>query len=503
MTKTIPFQPELVQSLPQVRNNKEYREYAQLLERMDEIIRISGLDLNFACHYLNKVQEQRKRQQLSRLPGRDSIQRIISFGIRVYRCNIIHVLLNKPFRELSIMLAESARLRAFCNISSLDESIRVPSKSSLKRYSDMIDEPFLRDQVNELLQVASQTGNPLNLRDAFTAEDVYVDLTCLKAKIHYPVDWILLKDGMHTILQTIIVIRKHGLKHRITDPKTFITRINALCMTMTSLSRKRDGKKLRKKTFRKLKELARVIRKHACTYKKILAENWQQATDLHEGQVRQIVDRLNAMISLLPQAVQQANKRIISEKKLKNCDKLLSLYHQHINVINRGKAGAQVEFGNTLFLAEQADGFILDWQLYPTDRKDPQATREAITRMLHTRAIHMKSVTGDRGCQSKLNDKLLQKNNIYNGLCPRNPHQLIERLADPEFRKKQKRRAHTEGRIGILKNRFLGGSLYERSFEGKTIRTSMAVLVHNLWVLARLPQKTAEEPSETNLKKSA
>jgi len=32
-------------------------------------------------------------------------------------------------------------------------------------------------------------------------------------------------------------------------------------------------------------------------------------------------------------------------------------------VIVRGKAGAQVEFGNSLFLAEQCDGYIVDHEL--------------------------------------------------------------------------------------------------------------------------------------------
>jgi hypothetical protein len=33
-------------------------------------------------------------------------------------------------------------------------------------------------------------------------------------------------------------------------------------------------------------------------------------------------------------------------------------------VIVRGKAGAEVEFGNTLLLAEQPDGVIVDWHLH-------------------------------------------------------------------------------------------------------------------------------------------
>ena len=80
---------------------------------------------------------------------------------------------------------------------------------------------------------------------------------------------------------------------------------------------------------------------------------------------------------------------------------------------------------------------------------------------------------------------------IYNGLCPRNPHEFIERMKDEKFRKLQKRSAQTEARIGIFKNAILDGSLYEKDFAGKEEKVAWAVLIHNLWVMARLPVKEA------------
>jgi len=46
-----------------------------------------------------------------------------------------------------------------------------------------------------------------------------------------------------------------------------------------------------------------------------------------------------------------------------NAEKVLSLYERDLHVIVRGKAEAEVEFGNTLWVGEQVDGLILDWQL--------------------------------------------------------------------------------------------------------------------------------------------
>jgi hypothetical protein len=43
---------------------------------------------------------------------------------------------------------------------------------------------------------------------------------------------------------------------------------------------------------------------------------------------------------------------------------MLSLYDLDVRVIVRGKAGAEVEFGNTALLGENRQGLILDYALF-------------------------------------------------------------------------------------------------------------------------------------------
>ena len=62
-------------------------------------------------------------------------------------------------------------------------------------------------------------------------------------------------------------------------------------------------------------------------------------------------------------AVFQAHERIIGERRVANARKILSLYEDCLHVIVRGKAGGEVEFGNTLLLVEQSDGLIVDYDL--------------------------------------------------------------------------------------------------------------------------------------------
>ena len=488
--ENIAFQNEFSYLIPEIPDHKDYAEFKNLIERIDEILKLTRLDLDFAVTHLSEIANERTSCGQKDLSSKEIVN-LTQYAVRAYRCTMIGLLLCKPYREQSINLAESPLLQKFCNIARIDGVLKVPTKSSLQRYAKICSEKFIRAQITQLNHIAFGSSNLLNFTNTFNAENVFVDATCLKAEIHFPVDWVLMKDCMLTILQAIEVIRNHGLKYRIKSPRIFVSEINALCMSMTSSTRKQGGKKERKRVFRELKKMTKVIRKHAQKYAEQLQKLRIEKTDLSESQAACILQRLNKMIATLPVAVEQANSRIISEEFVKNEDKLLSVYHEDVNVIKRGKAGGQVEFGNTLFLAEQDNGIIIDWKLYQTDVKEVQATKESVKRMTEELEYEIASLTGDRGCQSINNDKLLMRKKIYNGLCPRNPYEFIERMKDEKFRKLQKRRAQTEARIGIFKNAILDGSLYEKDFAGKEEKVAWAVLIHNLWVMARLPVKEA------------
>jgi hypothetical protein len=68
----------------------------------------------------------------------------------------------------------------------------------------------------------------------------------------------------------------------------------------------------------------------------------------------------------------------------------------------------------------------------------------------------IQQVCGDRGFDSQANRELLEKDGIYNAICPKSLVELKKRMKDSEFVKLQQRRSPTEARISIFKNGFLG-----------------------------------------------
>lgn len=334
----------------------------------------------------------------------------------------------------------------------------------------------------------------MNLASAIELETIWMDTTCVKANIHFPVDWVLLRDAVRTLMKATLLIRRHGLKERMEDPQTFMSGMNRLSIQMTHSRRARDSKKQRKKTLRLMKRLVKVVAAHARRHRQLLDLEWDK-TDWTRAQSEQVLRRIDSVLKLLPSAQKQAHERIIGERKVDNADKILSLYESQLHVIVRGKVGAEVEFGNSLLLAEQKNGLIVDWSLHrdsaPADCHQLPESLDRMEKLLGEGII--RALGADRSFESRKNIQLLESKSIYNGICPKNPKLLKQRMGEAKFAMIQKRRSQTEARIAIFKNTFLGRPLRVRGFVHRELSISWHVLTHNLWVLARLPQAQEAE----------
>jgi len=470
------YHPEFRQELPNVYGVKEYEEYRNTLIEMDHILIESGAE-----HRL--ISEKMGGQALSSRRMQTRYHRLQ----KALRYSILLALTGESHRELSIRVADSAIFQWFTCVSRIDRTC-VATKSSIERYEKMFDSEEIGSLVHDLNKaVADKTSAAKLLYDetVLKFEKIFADTTCVKANIHFPIDWLFLRDATRTLVAGIIVIRRHGLKHRIDPPKEFLREMNKLCIEMSHTRKKKDGKKARKKILRKMKKLLRRVEKHATTYLELLQQNWDQ-TDLSELETQVIIERITQVLAQVPQVIKQAHERIIGERRVKNTDKIFSLYDSNIRVIVRGKAGAEVEFGNSLYLAEQEDGLIVDWSFMKDQPpSDSKLVSSSIDRISDTYAKPL-SYTADRGFDSSHNRKVLEEQGIYNAICPKSPKLMEERLTEETFCENQKRRSSTEARIGIFQNVYLGNPLRAKGFTNRNIRLSWCIVAHNLWKLAQM-----------------
>jgi hypothetical protein len=257
-----------------------------------------------------------------------------------------------------------------------------------------------------------------------------------------------------------------------------------------------DSQRRRKRTFRKIDKLAQIVRAHARRYRSILEEHWEQ-TEWTRKQAEQVLRRMDQVLEQLPAARRQARQRILKEEPVKNQDKILSLYEPEVRVIVRRKAGAEVEFGNTLLLGESPEGLIVDWELFAQSAPaDARLLVRSLERTQVNLGVKLNLLGADRGFDSQSNQEQLRHQRVYNAVCPRNPRQLKKRKRSWKFKAAQRRRAQTEGRIGILKENFFGSPLRRKGFAHRNLAVTWGVLTHNLWVIATLIREQGEEAKE-------
>ncbi|MGE3312725.1 MAG: hypothetical protein AB7O66_22375 [Limisphaerales bacterium] len=484
----LPFPEELRPRLPTIVGNVDYRTLRLRLQQIDALMRQSGLERSFVEQSVElwsksgeakpSAIEQIKYQERSR---------------RALRCNILRTLVQADFRGFSCQLAGNPLYQWFFRIDAVDQ-VRVPSKSELQRFAHWLPAPKMRPILDGLLRESVEQPAKLELREALDLEAYFLDSTALKANIHFPTDWVLLRDAVRTLMKATLVIRRAGLVHRMETPEAFMGRMNRLSIEMSQQARRAGSKKGRKRVLRKMKKLVGVVEAHARRHRDLLDKEWETASwTRKEAEV--VLRRIDGVLDLLPRARHQAHERIIGERPVENSEKILSLYDTNVRVIVRGKAGAEVEFGNTVLLGENRQGVIVDYEIFRESAPaDSRTLFGSLVRVREGTGKCVEAVVTDRGFFSASNSKALRDTETYDALCPRNPKKLSERMKEEKFASLQRRRAQTEGRIGILKREFLGRPMRAKGFEHREQALAWGVLTHNLWVLARLRKVEDSKP---------
>jgi hypothetical protein len=479
VSETVAIQSWLRPALTAVGANKDYARFREQIETVDALLRRSHLEamaLDFAAEGFEQASA---RQQKARR----------EFALKALRVEVLRMLLGNPaFRPFSRTVAASDLLADFCGVRRID-GIRGISKSTLERASKF----FRPDQVRWMQQVLTEMcgerdrAAALGLSQPVQTEVCLIDTTCLEANIHFPIDWVLLRDVATTLLKATKLIRAAGLRERMPqEPEAFARAMNRLCIQMTHTRRKPDSRRARKAVLRELKPLLRTIAGHARRHRDRLSGEYA-STKYTEAQAAQIVGRIDRMLGLVPQVIEQAHERIIGGRRVPDERKVLSAYESDVHVIVRGKAGRNVEFGNTLLLAESPQGLILDWELHRG--KAPAEWRQLQDSLDRQNAFDLSAgiaaVGADRGFSARQGSAQIAERGIYDAVCPKDPEQLRQRFTEERFAGLQRRRGSTEGRIAILKQR-QGRRLRSRGFDHRYLAVAWSVLGHNLWIVARL-----------------
>lgn len=504
--KNIPRQLKIDSPIPPVSGNCEFDQFRDELIIMDDILCQSGIEQEVIDFVLESEQaksdERRKEQNEPPKPlGQRAKDRHRDNARTLFRAALLRKKTREGLRVCCQLIAESPIRQWFCGINRFVEA-RIFSKSKLGDFENRLGSELLNNVHTKLLSTSTsetttvEETNQIGLATPVSLDTWYVDSTCLEANIHFPVDWVLLVDITRTLMKAVAWIRRRGIVNRMPkSPKGFISDINRLAIAMSNCRRTKDAQKHRKQILREMKKLIKKASCHARKHAELLKQDMiQSGQDSLEavgvlGRIKNIQDQVDY-------AVWQAHERIIGDRRVPNNQKILSVYEEDVHVIVRGKSNAEVEFGNKLFIAEQEDGLVVDYKLMKDKPVgDPASLLECMDKIATELNLIPSVVTGDRGFDSPAVRSRLDKKSIYNAVACRSVPAMEVKLKDPTFRRHQKRRAQTEGRIAIIKG-FTSNPMLQRGFEHRNIHLGISVVSHNLWKLAVMRQQELRQENE-------
>ena len=295
-----------------IRGNSEYTTEVEILQNIDRLLRQSDAEDLVIQNWLEQAEQEAAPKKLS-LKAQRSVQRNAIFALRAA---VLRKYRNLSYRDFARELALAPLYQWFCGINRWG-NVQIPGKSKLQACEQALPETLIRDIEKSLLTCAlaeSGEAGSLGTEHKLDLSACFFDTFCLKTNIHYPVDWVLLRDASRTLMLAVMQIRKHGIVNRMTeDCQSFVSKMNKLCIQMTHSSRRKGGKKIRKRCFREMKALVKTVEKHARVHLRKLACQWEES-DLSEGQMRQIAGRIKNVLKQLPTAIEQGHERIIGEQ---------------------------------------------------------------------------------------------------------------------------------------------------------------------------------------------
>jgi transposase, IS5 family len=306
----------------------------------------------------------------------------------------------------------------------------------------------------------------------------------VETNIHYPTDSSLLGDGTRVLTRTMKKIEAEagGLKRKVRDRMRSIRkRLVAIALSTRLMGEKGDER--RKRQYQELLSLTRKVMNQA---QRVL-EEVDQGPRRQRTPLRGLRQSLKTMIGWVGQVVKQAKIRIFGGVT-NSQEQIVSLFEPHTEIIRKGKASKPTEFGKLVKIQEAENQMVTHFEVFA--QRPPDSTLLLPSVKVHQQRLGRTPewVAGDAGFYSHQQEKALQSLGVRRISVPNKKSSSAERKrlqCEAWFRRGQKWRTGSEGRISTLKRRHgLRRCLY-RGFHGMQRWVGLGVIADNLIQMGR------------------
>ncbi len=397
-------------------------------------------------------------------------------ALRIIICQVIEGL---SLREIVIRIDDSHFLRRFVRIDSgpmMDYTTLCRLKNNVR--------PETWKRVNKALaRYAFQ-------RELIDGDQLRLDTTAVETNIHWPTDSSLLWDT-YRVLARLIEHAREIDPDAVGDRRLHARRAKRL---YTMIARKASKKPGSMQALRPLYERLIQLVTGICQWGDEVRQKLEAGC--HTGRygvfehatAEAIAQEIASFGHLGLRVTDQAARRVLDGEQVPNDEKLFSLFEPHTELLKRGKAGKDVEFGHMIQIQQVAGKFITDYEVFQKKPVEHQLLQPALDSHKKLFGRYPEILAADKGYyQNMATVTDLEKKIPVVSIAKkgRRTEQEARREADPDFRFAQRFRAGVEGTISFLKRVLRLFRCFNRGWEHFVSSVGAAIFTHNLLILTR------------------
>lgn len=446
--------------------NEYYARYEAISEILDETPRLLDLvhrDLEAA---LRKENRESKR--------RGGFVYTSEMVLRIALCQILE---GASLRGIVVRIDDSHCLRRFTRI----HEGPMMSHTALCRLRNAIRSETWKAMNQILAKSAARQGQ-------ITGEKLRLDTTAVETNIHWPTDSSLLLDS-YRILGRLIETTREIYPQAVGNGRIHLKRTKKLA---ARVARKAQLKGRKAKDLKPLYKRLIASVEGICDWSAEVAGRIEEklrggGTRAHEDPMDGLVEKFRHFETLARHVVWQASERVLHECPVPNENKLFSIFEDHTELLKRGKAGKDVEFGHMIQIQQTGEKFITDYEVFDQKPAEPTLIRPALKSHKNLFGHFPTSVATDKGYWSvdefeKIPEEVAIVSIPKKG---RRNDSDQEREFDPLFRLAQAFRAGVEGSISFLKRFLRLARVMNKGWRNYVSTVGATIFAHNLLILAR------------------
>jgi Transposase domain (DUF772)/Transposase DDE domain len=323
----------------------------------------------------------------------------------------------------------------------------VPDAKTILKIARALGPEVIEQLHRQVIEVAKRAGVTHGRR-------FRIDTTVVETNVHYPTDSTLLQDSVRVLTRTM-----QRASAALGDPKGRIrNRLRSVMRRVLIIGYEARSPKTRAAlvlSYRKLMATTRAVVRDAASMVRRLGHRVRTATPQIQPALRRAQDQLREMRPLVARVLAQTRARVLGGDT-HVADKVLSIFEPHPETIRKGKIAKPNEFGKLVTIQEAEHQIITGYDVHARRPADVTLWTSALDRhqALFGRAPNL--AAGDRGFSSATNEQAAIDRGVRRVVLPRRGPQSPARRAFERqrwFRRGQRWRVGSEGRISVLKRR--------------------------------------------------